>query len=36
MKSKCQHKIARNTLDLLSIIKEIKDKGCSITFIKES
>lgn len=28
-------RLARNTLDLLSIIKEIKDKGCSITFIKE-
>ena len=28
-------RLARNTLDLLTIIKEIKDKGCSITFIKE-
>lgn len=28
-------RIARNTLDLLTIIKEIKDKDCSITFIKE-
>ena len=28
-------RLARNTLDLLNIIKEIKEKGCSITFIKE-
>lgn len=28
-------RLARNTLDLLTIIKEIKDKGCSITFIQE-
>ena len=28
-------RLARNTLDLLTIIKEIKEKGCSITFIKE-
>lgn len=28
-------RLARNTLDLLSIIKEIKEKKCSITFIKE-
>lgn len=28
-------RLARNTLDLLTIIKEIKDKGCSVTFIKE-
>lgn len=28
-------RLARNTLDLLTIIKEIKDKDCSITFIKE-
>ncbi len=28
-------RLSRNTLDLLTIIKEIKDKGCSITFIKE-
>ena len=28
-------RLARNTLDLLTIIQEIKDKGASITFIKE-
>jgi DNA invertase Pin-like site-specific DNA recombinase len=28
-------RLARNTLDLLTIIKEIRDKGASITFIKE-
>lgn len=28
-------RLARNTLDLLSIIEEIKRKDCSITFIKE-
>ena len=28
-------RLARNTLDLLTIIKEIKEKGCFITFIKE-
>lgn len=28
-------RLSRSTLDLLTIIKTIKDKGCSITFIKE-
>lgn len=28
-------RLARNTIDLLTIIQEIKDKGASITFIKE-
>lgn len=28
-------RLGRNTIDVLNIIKEIKDKGASITFIKE-
>lgn len=28
-------RLARNTQDLLSLVKEINDKGCSITFHKE-
>lgn len=28
-------RLARNTFDLLSLVKEIKNKGCSIVFLKE-